>query len=62
MNKKDEFKSLALKHCIDISRYYDEDEVNKFAPSSVVAAWHVGKEFIKLELEEGRKKRKGFVL
>jgi len=62
MNKKDEFKSLALKHCIDISRYYDEDEVNKFAPSSVVAAWHVGSEFMEHERKKEQEKLKDFVL
>ena len=62
MNKGDEFKSFALKYCIDIARDYTESEVNKFCPKSVVGAWEVGQQFIKYELEEDRKKRKNFVL
>jgi len=52
MIKTDELKTAELKHCVDISRYYNEDEVNKFAPSSVVAAWYVGSEFMKTERKE----------
>jgi hypothetical protein len=41
-----DFKSLALKQCIDIYGDYDECEVMKFAPPSVQKAWEVGKEYM----------------
>ena len=62
MNKIDDFKSLALKSCIDISKHYDEDEVNKFAPASVISAWKIGAEFSENERKKNQKKLKDFVL
>jgi hypothetical protein len=51
-----------LKSCIDISKHYDEDEVNKFAPASVIAAWKIGTEFSENERKKNQKKLKDFVL
>lgn len=46
---RDEYRQKAMNICIDIANDFTEQEVKKFMPESVQAAWKAGNEFIEYE-------------